>query len=465
MIHAGIYCRVSTDEQAKFGISLSRQKEALAEFAVKNGYKIIDFYVDDGYTGTNLKRPALQRLLEDVRQHKIDIILVTKLDRWCRGVKNYYKLDDVLSENKVHWKTILEEYDTSTASGKLSINIMLSIAENESATTSERIRFVFKGKLLKKEVISSYAPFGLRIEEKKLVIDELTNPIMKDMYKILIETQSKRAARVEINKKYNLRLADYTVSKLLKNTIYKGTYTGSGLVIEDFCPATVDEETWNLAQEIMNNNVKMYATKHNTVEDYIFSGLIRCKECGNKLSARTDRKTRLPKHSYRCKKHFSSNQCCNNHSISELKLELNLISTLRERLQEEVKNLSIKNTIEDYSPIEENKKLQKIDRIKVNKQIENLVTIFLEGKIPKEIYDVKYNELMDKLALADKQDEEEKNPKEKTVDIDAINKLLSLDIEERYLAMTNKEKRRFWRSIIKQINYDKSMKISYEFCI
>ena len=97
-------------------------------------------------------------------------------------MKNYYKLDDVLSENKVHWKTILEEYDTSTASGKLSINIMLSIAENESATTSERIRFVFKGKLLKKEVISSYAPFGLRIEEKKLVIDELTNPIMKDMY-------------------------------------------------------------------------------------------------------------------------------------------------------------------------------------------------------------------------------------------------------------------------------------------
>ena len=465
MIRAGIYCRVSTDEQAKFGISLPRQQEALAEFAVKNGYRIIDYYIDDGYTGTNLKRHGLQRLLDDVREQKIDIILVTKLDRWCRGVKNYYKLDDILSDNKVHWKTILEEYDTSTASGKLSINIMLSIAENESATTSERIKFVFKGKLLKKEVISAIAPFGLRIEEKKLVIDEMTNPIMKDMYQILIETQSKRATRIEINRKYNLRLADYTVSKLLKNSIYKGTYVGSGLVIEDFCPATIDEKTWNLAQEIMNNNVKMYATKHDTIEDYIFSGLIKCQECGNKLSARTDRKTRLPKHSYRCKKHFSSNQCCNNHSISESKLELNLISTLRERLQEELDKLSIKNTIEECKPIEENKKLQKIDRTKVNKQIENLVSIFLEGKIPKEIYDIKYNELMEKLALADKQDEEEKNQKEKPVDLEAINKLLSLNIEERYLAMTNKEKRRFWRSIIKHIDYDKNMKISYEFSI
>lgn len=465
MIRAGIYCRVSTDEQARFGISLPRQKEALAEFAVKNGYRIIDYYVDDGHTGTNLKRPQLQRLLEDVKQHKLDIILVTKLDRWCRGVKNYYKLDDILSENKVYWKTILEEYDTSTASGKLSINIMLSIAENESATTSERIKFVFKGKLLKKEVISAIAPFGYRIEEKKLVKNEMTNPIMVDMYKILIATQSKRATRVEINRKYNLRLPDYTISKLLKNPIYKGTYVGSGLVVEEFCEPTVDEATWNLAQEIIKNNVKIYASKNDTIEDYIFSGLIKCQECGNKLSGKTERRTRQPVHSYRCKKHFSSNLCCNNHSLSETKLEFKLISTLRDRLQEELHNQTIKNTIEECSPIEENKKLQKIDKEKINKQLENLIGLYIEGRIPKEMYDTKYNELMDKLELADKQAEEEKLQKEKTVDIEAINKLLALDIEERYLAMTNKEKRRFWRSIIKQINYDKDMKISYEFSI
>ena len=465
MIRAGIYCRVSTDEQAKFGISLPRQREALAEFAVKNGYRIIDYYIDDGYTGTNLKRPALQRLLDDVRAQKLDIILVTKLDRWCRGVKNYYKLDDVLSDNKVHWKTILEDYDTSTASGKLSINIMLSIAENESATTSERIRFVFKGKLLKKEVVSAIAPLGLKVEKKKLVIDENTNPIIKDMYKTLIKTQSKRATRIEINKKYNLRLGDYTVSRLLKHPIYKGTYVGSGLVVEDFCEATVDEKTWDTVQEIISKNIKVYPNKVKINEDYIFSGLLKCKECGYRFVGRTDRRTRIPTHSYRCRGHFDSNRCPNNHSISETRLELKLISGLRQRLQEELNNLKLKNTIIDASPIEENKKLQKIDRVKINKQIENLVSIFLEGKIPKEIYDTKYNELMEKLALADKQDEEEKNKKEKPVDIEAIKKLLSLDIEERYLAMTNKEKRRFWRSIIKNIYYDQSMNVSYEFSI
>ncbi len=100
---------------------------------------------------------------------------MTKIDRLSRGVKNYYKIMETLEKHKCDWKTILENYDSSTAAGRLHINIMLSVAENEAAQTSERIKFVFQDKLRRKEVISGTIPIGYKIENKHLVIDKEKN--------------------------------------------------------------------------------------------------------------------------------------------------------------------------------------------------------------------------------------------------------------------------------------------------
>ena len=164
MIRAALYCRVSTDEQAINGDSIRTQTDALTKYAIKENYEIVGKYIDDGYTGTNLKRPELQRLLADVRADKIDIVLITKLDRWGRGVANYYKVNEVLEKHNVNWKTIFEDYDTSTTNGKLLVNIMLSIAENESRTTSDRIKAVFKNKLQLKEVANGTITYGYKKE-------------------------------------------------------------------------------------------------------------------------------------------------------------------------------------------------------------------------------------------------------------------------------------------------------------
>ena len=161
-----LYIRVSTEEQAINGDSLRTQREALTKFALANHYHIYGIYEDDGFSATNLNRPALQRLLEDVRKNKINRILLTKLDRLSRGVRNYYKVLDVLDAHCVFWQTIFEKYDSSTASGRLHINIMLSVAENESAQTSERIRSVFNNKIHQKEIISGKIPIGYKKEEK-----------------------------------------------------------------------------------------------------------------------------------------------------------------------------------------------------------------------------------------------------------------------------------------------------------
>ena len=165
----GIYTRVSTEEQAVHGVSLIAQENALMEYAKNQNYKVVDVYSDEGLSATTLDRPGLQRLLEDVRQGRIDLILITKLDRLSRGVANYYKIADVLESNNCGWKTILEDYDSTTASGRLHINIMLSVAENEAAVTRERINFVFKDKLSKGEIISGKRCLDIRLKIKDML--------------------------------------------------------------------------------------------------------------------------------------------------------------------------------------------------------------------------------------------------------------------------------------------------------
>ena len=111
----GLYGRVSTEEQALKGFSIEAQVDAMKEYCKKNNLKIVDVYLDEGISGAKppLKRPALKRLLEDVEAGKIDMILFTKLDRWFRSVKEYFKVQEILDDNKVEWKAIQEDYDTT----------------------------------------------------------------------------------------------------------------------------------------------------------------------------------------------------------------------------------------------------------------------------------------------------------------------------------------------------------------
>ena len=456
MIRAGIYCRVSTDEQAKNGISLQCQQDALTEYATKHEYCIVDYYIDDGFTGTNLKRPGLQRLLEDVKKKKIDIVLITKLDRWGRGVKNYYKVDEILSANKVHWKTILEDYDTQTSAGKLHINIMLSIAENESATTSDRIKFVFKEKLRKKEPVSlGRKPLGYKVFEKKYIVDDEQATIVKDCFKTFLDCQSLRMTRIIINSRYNTTITDRAMKNLLERKLYIGIYEGSGLVINDFCSPIISNETFNETQKILENNVKVYGTDRTKVRDYIFTGMIVCKDCGKKLSGRTGapihRDIARKRNAYVCSRYRSNGNCCNNHSISEKKIELELLSHLKEKIYN--LNNELISCDENISKVEQ----PTINKDKIKNQIENLLNLYLDGNITKEIYTKKYSALLTLLEESDKEVEIKNN-----FDPTIINNILQSPIEERYLQMNAKERRRFWRGIVKEISWSHDSIIDFK---
>ena len=152
-----LYIRVSSDEQARHGLSLDEQRETLQQYAKEKGMQVVGIYTDEGCSARKAlnRRKALKNLLHDVEQGQIDLILFIKLDRWFRNIADYYRVQDILDKHKVNWLAIQEDYNTLTTSGRLALNIRLSIAQNESDMTADRIKFVFEGKKRRREALTS----------------------------------------------------------------------------------------------------------------------------------------------------------------------------------------------------------------------------------------------------------------------------------------------------------------------
>ena len=140
-LRVDLYIRVSGQEQAIKGLSLEAQQEALEEYARERGWVIVGIYIDAAKTARKRfgKRTNFLRMLEDVKQDKVDLILFTRLDRWFRSVADYYKVMEILDAHNCGWLTTQEQYDTTTAGGRLYINLRLSIAQNEADLCRERI--------------------------------------------------------------------------------------------------------------------------------------------------------------------------------------------------------------------------------------------------------------------------------------------------------------------------------------
>ena len=235
ILRGALFSRVSTDEQKKFGFSIAAQKDALEEYCKTNKIKIIDHYCDEGVSGgiSYKKRPEMVRLLKDVEDGKIDIILFTRLDRWFRSVKEYYLVQEILEKNNVKWRSITEDYSTDTANGQLSITIFLAIAENERAKTAERIKSVFEHKRKNKESFFGWAsmPFGYMEEKdengvRRLVKDPEIEPILNEFFELCVKYESISNAAKTINLKYGLTRGKHKWHELTKKEIYTGNYKG-----------------------------------------------------------------------------------------------------------------------------------------------------------------------------------------------------------------------------------------------
>ena len=134
LVRVALYIRVSGEEQKIKGLSLEAQQERLEEYAREKGWLIVGVYIDAAKTARkNMhKRAEFQKMIEAVKRDEVDLLLFCRLDRWFRSVADYYKVMEILQAHGCDWKTTDEEYDTTSANGRLYINVKLSIAQNEA---------------------------------------------------------------------------------------------------------------------------------------------------------------------------------------------------------------------------------------------------------------------------------------------------------------------------------------------
>ena len=278
-----LYIRVSTDEQARHGYSLGAQREALREFCDTFQCQIVAEYSDDGVSARKeiRRRPGLLRVLEAVKAGGVDYVLFIKLDRWFRSVREYYRVQDVLEAAGTNWKAILEDYDTSTTNGRLNLNIRLSVAQDESDRTADRIKFVFAERVKNGGAIygSKSLPYGLEVADHRVQIVESQADAVRGMFDHYEATASARGTQAWLRDQYGVDLPYNTIRNMLRNSLYCGEYREN----VNYCPAIISREQFQNIQKIVSRQ-GANGTRQSKYS-YVFTGLLRCPVCGCTLKA------------------------------------------------------------------------------------------------------------------------------------------------------------------------------------
>jgi DNA invertase Pin-like site-specific DNA recombinase len=436
IIRVGLYERVSSEEQALRGYSIETQIANLEEYCKEKNLRIVDHYTDAGVSGGKgaTKRAGMSRLLRDVELGKIDMILFTKLDRWFRNIKEYFKVQEILELHRVEWKAIQEDYDTTTANGRMAITIFLALAQNEREKGSERIKVVYEHKIKNKEACfgGKYNPLGYKKEKDengitRLVIDPETEAPAREFWRIIKEGSTIMAAGRAVNAAFGLDRAYKEWNLMFNKEFYRGEYKG----VKEYCPAYIDAKEWE--------DLKKVRTIKSTQQDrcYLFTGMLLCPKC-NTIMCSNYTKSKDGKReyfSYRCR-HNIVGRCDNGHHISELKTEKWLIANIKDRLDKFIFDIEVeKGQITRPKP--------KCDKAKIAEKIRRLNVVYMAGGKTDAEYTAEMADYNRLLAEAEKV-AADTPPR----DFTRLKELLSGDFEKIYITLEKEEKRQFWRSII-----------------
>ena len=437
-MNVALYIRVSSDEQARHGLSVSEQRTTLLNYAEENNYTVVDVYADEGVSASKQphRRHEFQRMLRDCKNGLIEKIVFLKLDRWFRSVRDYYRTQDILDECNVTWECVTEDYDTTTRAGKLNLNIRLAIAEDEAANASERVKFIFNGKLNRKEAITGMQPFGYKIENKMIVKDPETEKEVEDMFRYFFSCLSGYETYKYLEAKYGYGVSYNTIRRRLKNPAYTGAYKD----IPNYRPAYITQEQYELILRIFSQNTR---TAQNN-KTYIFNGLCICPECGHRMNSCTLNKRHK---AYRCKYHFEG-LCDFKKAPHEKTIESHLLADLQCKIGKFAVN------------VQNSKKYTKnFDTSKLEKQLDRLNNVYIMGNISDAEYQKKTAEIKRQIA-------EMKKPSTAPVVPAEVSEMLSdKSFADIYNSLSDKEKHALWHSVIDHIEFDMDGNITEIFYI
>lgn len=291
---AGLYIRVSTEDQAREGFSLPEQEKRLRAMCEYKNYEVYDVYEERGISAkTGNYRPEFERLLQDVRDKKVNTIVVLKLDRLTRSVSDWEKILTFLEENDAYLDCANDEINTTNANGKMISRILTSVSQQEIERTSERTKIGLAG-AIKVGHIPHQAPLGYKHEDKKLVIDYATKDVAIRIFNMYHDGLSYKKISNILNEekvldKTNWR--DSTILNILENPIYKGDFihgrrTKKPTYYFDVVEPLISKEYWEECQVQQKKNSRSFQR----TLTYLFMQKLKCPKCKRILGGKATTK-------------------------------------------------------------------------------------------------------------------------------------------------------------------------------
>jgi len=238
-----IYSRVSTEEQAKEGLSVDAQIDKCKSFCNARDWDIFKVYKDAGFSAGTLNRPAMELLLRDAKESKFDTILVYKIDRFSRKLKDLIMILDELKEKDINFTSVTEQIDTTSVMGEAFFQIIGVFAQLERGMVKERVELSFDRKIQFGEALFR-APFGYAYQNKKLIPHPKNAEKIKEIFEMWIQDINYK----EISEKFNIPPS--TLYQIIKNPIYFGKIKYKGKLYNGKHKALIDENMFNIANKI-----------------------------------------------------------------------------------------------------------------------------------------------------------------------------------------------------------------------
>ena len=467
---AAIYIRVSTLEQANKGYSLDAQREKLLAYAKSQGYEVFDVYSDDGYSGKDLARPAVQKLLSHIKAHLINVVLVYRLDRLTRRVRDVIELlDDVFEPNGVKLYSLHEQIDVSSPFGRAALKINATFSELERETITERMTMgkdqaVKQGKWLGS---GSNIPFGYRRNAETgyyEVFPKEAEMVVK-IFDLYLQGYSMR--RLYEYAKANFGHPFFSNPMCCKAMLHRSMYAGyiryrGDLYKGKNFDSIISYETFLKAQEQMKKNTTV---KQHDASPYLLTGLVYCAECGNRYVGKLYKNYQtlangtLKDYSHRvygCSARLKRDK---NYHPAKCENDIYPAEDLEQIVEDHVRALRFDSFISGSVVSGAVDKI-KMEISRLKEQREKLIDLYMDGLIDKDSYAERAATVEKDI---DKQTrilsvEEEKIKSTPTLTIDYLKDQLS-----KYDTLSHNEKRRFLSIIIDKIILSKDHGIVIKF--
>lgn len=458
-----IYIRVSTEEQAAEGFSIHAQKDKLTKYAEINDWTVIDYYIDDGISGKNLaERPEVTRLINDVKSSKIENVLVYKLDRLTRNLKDLIYLIELFDEHNCTFNSQTEHIDTSNAVGRMFVKIIGIFAEFERENLAERVTFGYEQKTKEGNYTNCNGVFGYNylIGKGILTVNKEEAIYIKKIYNWYLEGDSmlkiaKKMQDLKVPTKRGGTWRQSTINSILTNPLYignirygvnkKNSFEVSG---KNIIPIIKNDTFYNV-QELINKRKKRKSTKPASDDTYYFK-VLKCSDCGSKYLARQQLQKGKNYITYRCS--GNSNNSCNTSGFSHPKIEEAFLNFL-----DNINDFDFdRSIIKDVDTTSNRKKEQiNLELDKLNRKLNDITNLFSTSDIDYDTFKNITEVVKEKIKVL-KEEKETVSDNDITInnDIDLIEKVI-VNIKNNFINLSNHEKKIFLERFVKEIKVKK----------